>query len=96
VTNRQRKVRFISHSSLSTDLHLCCPMMLSTWFSTSVFGSFGVLGLALGVCIVLLCVIRAQRLEVKDHVDDLTFRLRHPWQWRAAHPVQAIRRRMVR
>jgi hypothetical protein len=77
---------------MSPELQHPIAMMLTS----PLFGAFGVLGLALGVCLVLLFVIRAQRLEVRDGVDDLTFRLRRPWQWSAAHPLQAMRRKIAR
>lgn len=71
-------------------------LMLS---ASPLLGSLGIAGLALLACVALLVVIRAQRSESEtrsDHMEDLTFRLRHPWQWRAAHPVQAMKRRIVR
>jgi hypothetical protein len=64
--------------------------------ASPVFGSFGVLSLVVGVCIVLLFVLRAQRAEVNERVDALTFRLRHPVQDAFAHPLQAIWRRIAR
>lgn len=72
-------------------------MLLS---ASPLFGSFGVLGVALGVCLVLLVVIRAQRSEIEarrpDAIDDVTYRLRHPGRWAAAHPFQALRRKLAR
>jgi hypothetical protein len=72
-------------------------MLLS---ASPVFGSVGVLGIALGVCLVLLFVIRAQRAEIEsrqsDAIEDMTYRLRHPARWTAAHPFQALRRKLAR
>lgn len=72
-------------------------MLLS---ASPLFGSLGVLGAALGVCIVLLFVIRAQRSEIEAHrtdaLEDITYRLRHPARWAAAHPFQAVRRKIAR
>lgn len=65
-------------------------MLLS---ASPLFGSLGLLGAALVVCIALLFVIRAQRSEVSERVDDLTFRMRHPVQHALAHPFQAMRRK---
>lgn len=72
-------------------------MLLS---ASPLFGSVGILGAALGVCIVLLFVIRAQRSEINaqaDALEQMTYRLRHPLAWTLSHPLEAVRRlRVVR
>jgi hypothetical protein len=40
--------------------------------------------------------MRAVKVPEADPLEDLTYRLRHPYRHGFAHPLKAIRRRMVR
>lgn len=69
--------------------------------ASPLFGSLGVVGIALGVCVVLLLMVRSSShspLEgpPADPVEDLTYRLHHPVKWTATHPLRAIGRKLVR
>jgi hypothetical protein len=45
----------------------------------------------------LVAIWSQMRVKVPtDPVEDLTYRLRHPLKWAAAHPLRAMRRKIAR
>jgi hypothetical protein len=39
--------------------------------------------------------LRSAKVPEADPIEDLTYRLRHPLKWSAAHPLKAIRRKIT-